>query len=174
MSGDADRDGNYSVQAVHLMRTVQQDHFQLSAMADQKAGLLMAATFVIFTITIGQAQGAATPLPLLILGSAAFLAALCTILAVDPVIRSRGSRKVNLLFFGSFADYSEDEYVAKMHDILRSDREIYDNMARNIYQNGRVLARKKYRWLSHAYRIFLTGLIASGLAFGLTVIGHIA
>lgn len=173
MAGDADRDGDYSVQAVHLMRTVQQAHFQLSAMADQKASLLMAATFVIFTITIGQARGPATPLPLLILGAAAFLAALCTILAVDPVIRIRGRGKTNLLFFGSFAEYSEEEYVAKMHEILRSDRQIYDNMARNIYQNGSVLARKKYRWLGYAYRIFLAGLVASALAFGLTLLGDV-
>ena len=43
--------------AIHVVRTAQQIHVQLSAMADQKASILMGATFVIFTITIGQAHG---------------------------------------------------------------------------------------------------------------------
>ena len=47
----------YPVNAAHLMRTTQLAQLQLSAMADTKASILMGATFVIFTITIGQAQG---------------------------------------------------------------------------------------------------------------------
>ena len=39
------------------------------------------------------------------------------------------------------------------------------DMARDIYQNGLVLARKKYRLLGWAYRIFLAGLTASLAAF---------
>jgi hypothetical protein len=38
-------------------------------------------------------------------------------------------------------------------------------MARDIYQNGLVLERKKYRMLGYAYRIFLAGLTASFIAF---------
>ena len=38
-------------------------------------------------------------------------------------------------------------------------------MARDIYQNGMVLQRKKYRMLGYAYRIFLVGLVASFVAF---------
>ncbi|MDT9598575.1 Pycsar system effector family protein [Sphingosinicella rhizophila] len=164
----------YSPDAVHLMRTIQHAHVQLSAMADQKANLLMAATFAIFTVAIGQARNASMPLPLLILGGAAFFAALCTILAVDPAFK--GSKKAkdrdNLLFFGTFAHLEEEDYVARMHEILRHDREIFDSMARNIYQNGRVLARKKYFWLGYAYRIFLAGLVASATAFCLIYLGH--
>ncbi len=46
----------YPVNAAHLMRTTQLAQLQLSAMADSKASILMGATFVIFTITIGQAR----------------------------------------------------------------------------------------------------------------------
>ena len=62
--------GRFPPNAVHLVRTVQQSHVQLSAMADQKASILMGATFVIFTITIGQARGGEAPVALLILGGA--------------------------------------------------------------------------------------------------------
>ena len=42
--------------AVHLMRTAQQTSSSSRPMADPKASMLMGATFVIFTITIGQAR----------------------------------------------------------------------------------------------------------------------
>ena len=43
----------YPVNAAHMMRTAQLAQLQLSAMADAKASLLMGASCVIFTITIG-------------------------------------------------------------------------------------------------------------------------
>ncbi len=42
----------FAPNAVHMVRTAQAIHVQLSAMADQKASILMGASFVIFTITI--------------------------------------------------------------------------------------------------------------------------
>ena len=38
-------------------------------------------------------------------------------------------------------------------------------MARDVFQNGQVLARKKYRLLRLAYLLFISGLIASLVAF---------
>jgi hypothetical protein len=45
-------------------------------------------------------------------------------------------------------------------------------MARDIYQNGQVLERKKYRLLGYAYRIFLVGLTASFVAFVIQYLTH--
>jgi hypothetical protein len=74
----------YPVNAAHMMRTAQLAQLQLSAMADAKASLLMGASCVIFTITIGQARNGMPPVPLLILGGAAFFAAIFAVLAVLP------------------------------------------------------------------------------------------
>jgi hypothetical protein len=157
---------HYPINAAHLMRTTQLAQLQLSAMADTKASILMGATFVIFTITIGQAQGATAPLPLLILGGAAFLSAICAILAVLPSIRKRKpTGEPNLLFFGVFTQMSEDEFIDRLTARLHSDDSIYRTMARDIYQAGMVLQMKKYRMLSYAYRILLAGLVASCLAY---------
>jgi hypothetical protein len=38
-------------------------------------------------------------------------------------------------------------------------------VARDVYQNGQVLAHKKYRLLRVAYSIFIVGLVASVVAF---------
>ncbi|MGQ0660924.1 Pycsar system effector family protein [Sphingosinicella sp.] len=161
---DADdgADETYSVNAVHLMRTAQLAQLQLSAMADTKASILMGATFVIFTITIGRAQGASAPLPLLILGGAAFLSAIFAILAVLPATKAKqGGGKPNILFFGTFTRMSEEEFVADLTSRLKADHSLYETMARDVYQGGAILQRKKYRMLAWAYRILLVGLVAS-------------
>jgi hypothetical protein len=147
------------------VRTSQQIHVQLSAMADTKASILMGATFVIFTITIGQARTASAPVPLLILGAAAFFSAVFAVLAILPSTRNKKVDNINLLFFGSFTQLPEEEYLDRLVDRLRDDEQIYRTMARDIYQNGTVLERKKYRLLSYAYRIFLAGLTLSFISF---------
>lgn len=155
----------YPNNAVHMIRYVSSAHLRLSQMADSKASLLMGATFVTFTITVGQSRGAETPLPLLILGTAAFFSAICAVLAVLPAAGRPKERPMNLLFFGAFTELEEEEYIDRLTAGMRTDDGLYRSMARDIYQNGRVLKDKKYRLLGWAYRIFLAGLVASAAAF---------
>jgi hypothetical protein len=153
---------DYPVNAAHLMRTAQLAQLQLSAMADTKASILMGATFVIFTITIGRAQGGSAPIPLLILGGAAFLSAICAILAVLPRVRGGGAgARPNLLFFGTFSRMDEDAFVDELLERIKNDDSMYRTMARDIYQGGAVLQNKKYRMLAWAYRLLLLGLVGS-------------
>jgi len=150
---------------VHVIRTAQQINVMLSQMADQKANILLAATFVIFTIAIGQVREMAEPLPLLILGGGAFFSAIFAVLAVLPAWHFRTGGKLNLLFFGSFSQLSEEEYLDRIIEAVEDDETAFRMMARDLYQNGIVLERKKYRLLGYAYRIFLAGLVASCAAF---------
>lgn len=163
---DSDEKPGYPVNAAHMMRTAQLAQLQLSAMADTKASILMGATLVIFTFTIGQARAGGAPLPLLILGMASFLAAIFAVLAVVPVTRRRkAGGEPNLLFFGVFTQMREEEFIDEVTRRLHSDDSIYRTMARDIHQQGMVLQNKKYRMLGYAYRVFLVGLIASCAAY---------
>jgi hypothetical protein len=157
----------YSPDGVHLLRTAQQIQYQLSQMADQKANMLLAAAFVIFTVTISQAHSGYRPLPLLVLGGAAFVAAFLAVMAVLPSVTAppKSNGPANVLFFGSFTQVPEDEYVEMLTSIVTDHRTIYEAFAHDIYQNGRVLAQKKYRYLGYAYRILLLGLVGSLLTF---------
>ena len=156
----------YPANAVHMMRTAQLAQLQLSAMADTKASILMGATFVIFTITIGQARDATAPIPLLILGGAAFFSAICAVLAVLPITRRRKPKgEPNILVFGTFTQRPEEEFIESVTARLHSDDSVYRTMARDIYQAGSVLQNKKYKMLGWAYRIFLVGLVASFVAY---------
>jgi len=155
----------YPANAVNVIRTAQQINVQLSQMADQKASILMGAAFVIFTIAINQAHGALPPLPLLILGAAAFVAAVCAVLAIMPSVGGTPRGPANLLFFGSFAHLSEEDFTEAMLEAVLTDEGAYRAMLRDMHQNGVVLARKKYRMLGWAYRAFLIGMSASLIAF---------
>ena len=157
----------FSAQAVHLVRTTMQVNLTLSQMADQKASILMGATFVVFTISVGQASRGDFPLALLVLAISSFLSALCAVTAILPTIRppkvQEGSE--NILFFGVFTALSEEEYTQRVLDQLRGDESLFRTMLRDIYQNGQVLQRKKYRYLGYAYRIFLVGLTVTLITF---------
>jgi len=89
--------------------------------------------------------------------------------AVMPTIHAakdlQGER--NLMFFGGFADMKEDEYVAEMLNRLADQETFLAMVARDVYQNGQVLAHKKYRLLKVAYSIFITGMFASVAAFAI-------
>ena len=161
----------YGGDAVQAIRTASQAHYHLSAMADRKASMLMGASFVVFTLCVSQATTRGhLPLAMMVLATSAFLSAVCSAVAVMPSILGgqnyKGQR--NLMFFGGFADMEEEEYIAAMMDRLADQQKFLEMVARDVYQNGQVLARKKYRLLTVAYSIFIIGLIASVVAFVVT------
>jgi Family of unknown function (DUF5706) len=156
---------SFAPNAVHMIRTVQMIHVQLSAMADQKASILMGASFVIFTITINQARGALPPLPLLVLGGFAFLSAICAVVAIIPKTKTPRDAPVDLLFFGSFTQLPVDEYVTQVVDVMADEETMLRAIAADVYGNGMVLQHKKYRYLGLSYRLFLVGLVAAAGTF---------
>lgn len=159
--------GTYPAQAVQLVRTATQTHLALSQMADQKASILMGATFIVFTITVGQASKGSLPLPLLVLACFAFLSAICAVMVVMPSTRTQplDIDRSNILFFGVFTQMPEEEFADLVVARLATDEGMFRMMLRDVYQNGQVLQRKKYRYLGYAYRLFLAGLTLTLIAF---------
>lgn len=156
----------FSLHAIHLVRTTQQQTLQLSQMADQKASILMGASFLVFSIAVSRAFAGALPVSLALLALFAFLSSLCAVIAVLPSV-SRGKSPIaaNRLFFGHFSLRDEAEWTADVLDQLRSDETVFRTMLHDIYQNGQVLQRKKYRFLGYAYRIFVVGLVVTLVSF---------
>tara|TARA_R110000765_G_scaffold334592_1_gene425017 strand:- start:110 stop:628 length:519 start_codon:yes stop_codon:yes gene_type:complete len=153
-------------EVVYALGTTQRHHVQLSVMADNKANMLIGATFVVFTLAVGQSQAGNMSLPLLILAISAFLSAGLSALAVMPSVTPWQDHSPNMLFFGGFSDLSEGEFIDRLLlQELRSQESTYRAMLRDIYQMGQVLERKKYRFLGWAYRVFLTGLTLTFVAY---------
>lgn len=153
---------------VNALRTVQQLTLTLSQMADQKASILMGATFVVFSISISRALDGKLPWSLAILAVFAFLSALLAVLAVMPSV-SRSAQppaESNLFFFGHFALMDEETWTRAVFERLETDEALVRTMLRDMYQNGRVLHRRKYRYLGYAYRMFIAGLVVTLISFG--------
>lgn len=157
----------YSNHAIHLVRTLQQMELSLSQMADQKASILMGATFLVFTISVGQAKNGTLPFALAVLALFAFGSAMCAVFAVLPKISNpkHGVGGTNKLFFGYFTLMDEQEWTDRVLDDLRGDETVFRAMLHDIYQNGQVLQRKKFKYLGLAYRVFITGMCITVVTF---------
>lgn len=150
-----------------LLASCQSAHVEYSAMADNKASILMGATFVVFSLTLGEMETNQISLPLLLLGGFSFAATVLSVMTIIPVFGGRQSNvgKPNLLFFGVFSRMKEEEFIDALIAEFGSREQVYRLVARDVYQNGVVLQRHKYRWLRYAYRTFLFGIIATAVAF---------
>lgn len=162
----------YSNHAIHLVRTSQQLNLMLSQMADAKASILMGATFLVFTIAVGQARNGSLPISLGVLALFAFVSAMCAVFAVLPSISSPTSARLNdgkpnKLFFGYFTHLDEDAWTDSILAELHADETVFRTMLHDIYQNGQVLQRKKYRYLAYAYKTFMAGLTITAITFAI-------
>lgn len=157
----------YSAHAIHLMRTAQMNTLRLSQMADQKASILLGATFLVFSLSVSRALTGEMSLSLTILATASFLSSLCAVMAVLPSVnRPAGAKSTaNLLFFGHYAWMDEEEWTEDLLDRLEADETVFRTIAHDMYQNGKVLQAKKYRFLALAYRMFIGGLFVTLAAF---------
>ncbi|HVE72517.1 MAG TPA: Pycsar system effector family protein [Thermoanaerobaculia bacterium] len=146
-----------------MLRTAQQHHVQLSAMADTKASLLITISSIVLTIALSRADEPILRPALLTLAASSLLSLLLAIIAVLPTFApravQRGEARRNLLFFGHFGEMSEQEFLKQMEPILHSDTLIYEAMLRDLYGIGAYLYRKKYRFLRFAYVALLAGFL---------------
>lgn len=149
-----------SPQSVHLIRTAQGNTLALSQMADGKANILIGATFVVFSLVITQSFAGEVKWSVICLAVTSFLSAIFAVTAITPPLRRNAVPKdqFNMLFFSHFSLLDEEQWTVEMLEKLRSDEGLYRVMLRDLYQNGQVLHRRKYRYLALAYRMFLGGL----------------
>ncbi len=161
----------FSNHAIHLVRTMTQVNLTLSQMADQKANILMGATFLVFTLSVGQARSGQLSAALVVLALSAFLSALCAVFAVLPSVNGakppKPGARLNKLFFGVFTQMDEAEWTEAVLDDLQADETVFRAMLHDAYQNGQVLQHKKYKYLALAYRIFIAGLTVTLITFGI-------
>lgn len=161
----------YSPNAIHTLRTAQTMTLTLSQMADQKASILMGAAFVVFSICVSRVFSGHLPWSLAILAAFAFLSALLAVVAVMPsTSRSApAAEEANLLFFGHFTAMDKKQWTHAMLERCRADEALFRTMLNDLYQNGQVLQRRKYRFLAYAYRTFIVGLAVTLASFAIEI-----
>ncbi len=171
-----------------MFRNVYRMHINLSAIADNKANMMISVNSIILSIVItytgaqtAQAgsdflQHRSLMIPLLVLLLTNLSSLVCAIISAQPEVTSmlkkgnkktldaKPKRKVNVLFFGNFTKIPLQEFEDAMNGLLRNKDSLYNNMIMDIYYLGDVLTRK-YQLLKFSYAIFMVGLVVTVLSF---------
>ena len=152
---------------VQLLRTIHQNHVQLSSIADQKASVLVAAALLVLAIIFVNFDAAHPSITLIVLAAFTLASACFATFSILPRSRPEAGRahKFNLFFFGSFAQLSEREFTTSLMNVIHKDGPALEAMIHDIYQLGTFLYLRKYRFLRLAYVILLVGLGCTGLTW---------
>ena len=162
MLGTGHPDYEFPKEVHNLLVAAYEGNWALSEMADNKASILMGASFVVFSLSIGDVATGKASFPLLVLTLFSFAATVLGVLTVRPNRLPKfklDPNNVNIMFFGSYANISRDEYINQVIKILSSEEETYRRLAKDIYDHGCTLRADKYRWLYWSYTLFLVGLV---------------
>lgn len=164
-----------------MFRVVPKNHLDLSALADQKASILISTSSIILSIIFGLLVTKIDTHPFILLPTA-ILTLVCLTTMVYAILATRPNvttgtftrddvmnRKANLLFFGNFHNSSLEDFDWGMREMMKDADYLYGSMVRDLYFLGKVLG-VKYRYLRIAYTIFMWGLIASVVAFAIAII----
>ncbi|NEM99680.1 Pycsar system effector family protein [Pontibacter burrus] len=170
-----------------MFRNTYRTHLNLSAIADNKANMMISLNAIILSVVITYlsaktsttgtefAQHRALLIPVGTLLLTALGSVIFAIISAQPEVTSFSfkknkinSRKVNLLFFGNFTNIPLEDFQHGMHNIMRDKKSLYNNMITDIYYLGEVLKRK-YKILRISYTIFMLGLVLTVIAFGISV-----
>jgi predicted metal-dependent HD superfamily phosphohydrolase len=162
-------------------KTALRNHIDLSAIADNKANIMLSvnALIITFTLPLLGERIAADPRmlgPTLILLSVCVIAMVFATLATRPIAMGGTSsmeeiydKKSNLFFFGNFYRMTFGEYEKGMQVVVRDDEILDNSIMRDLFFLGKALGQK-YRYLRLCYNFFMFGLITAVLAFGVTFI----
>jgi hypothetical protein len=162
MLGVGHPDYEFPKEVHNLLIAAYEGNWALSEMADNKASILMGASFVVFSLSIGDVAAGKATFPLLVLTLFSFAATVLGVLTVRPNRLRKfklDPNNVNIMFFGSYANISREEYIEQVVKVLSSEEETYRRLAKDIYDHGCALRSDKYRWLYWSYTLFLVGLV---------------
>jgi predicted metal-dependent HD superfamily phosphohydrolase len=157
------------------------NHMRLSAIADNKAQILLSINTIIISVVFSflateKAKATYWVIPLILLMTTSLITILFAVLTTQPKL-SGGvftkeqiqRREVNLLFFGDFHKMDLKAYESGVEEVIKDRRYLYQTFTKDIFFQGKVLA-SKYRHLNIAYKIFMYGLTASVVVFGICLI----
>ncbi len=164
-----------------MFRLTARNQINLSAIADNKANILISINSIILTVLVSMGVGRVGDYPKFIIPGIVFLSAclvtiIFAILSTRPKISSGKftkedihNKRVNLLFFGNFFRMKMDEYEWAVKEMMKDSNYLYTSMIRDQYSLGKVIG-KKYKLLRVAYTIFMVGLIVSSILFAIFIL----
>ncbi len=159
-----------------MFRLTSKNHMELSAMADNKANIMISINSIILSVMVSVLirkleEYPHMTIPAILLTLVCLTTIVFAILATRPNV-TKGkferlditNKEANLLFFGNFHRMRLKDYKWGMLEMLKDADYLYSSMIKDIYFLGAVLG-KKYRMLRMSYTIFMYGFVISILGF---------
>lgn len=159
-----------------MFRTTSKSHMELSAIADNKANIMISINSIILSVLVSVLIRKLEEYPHMTI-PAVLLTVVCLTTIVFAVLATRPNvtkgrferediinKKANLLFFGNFHQMKLEDYQWGMKEMLKDADYLYGSMIKDIYYLGAVLG-KKYRLLRVSYTIFMFGFVLAILGF---------
>ena len=159
-----------------MFRLTSKNHMELSAMADNKANIMISINSIILSVMVSVLIRKLEEYPHMTI-PAVLLTVVCLTTIVFAILATRPNvtkgkferlditnKEANLLFFGNFHKMKLTDYKWGMQEMLKDADYLYSSMIKDIYFLGAVLG-KKYRMLRMSYTIFMYGFVISILGF---------
>ncbi|MEM6697225.1 MAG: Pycsar system effector family protein [Bacteroidota bacterium] len=161
-----------------FFRTNYRNHINLSAIADNKANIMISVNSILISvlITVLTWRNITQTQPEVLMPGVIFLVTalaslIFAVLSARPKVTNLNEEqkdlsiaKKNIAFFGNFVPLELEQYEEVMDEVLRKEELIYGNMSRDLYFLGKVLS-KKYYYLTISYNIFMLGFTISVFLF---------
>ncbi len=159
-----------------MFRTTSANSQRLSSQADTKAHIMISVNTIIISLILGIVSAKLNfhlklNIAMVMLLASSLVTIIFSVLATRPNVAKRNftendfqQNKVNLLFFGNFFTMDFEKYSSVMLHTMEDKQSLYIIMLRNLYEQGKVLA-KKYRMLKISYNVFMFGLVLSVIVF---------
>ncbi|EAZ80111.1 Pycsar system effector family protein [Algoriphagus machipongonensis] len=170
-----------------FFRVTFKNNCNLLQIADNKANIIISINALVISSVVAimgygtishqiEVLNPLTLLPVILMLATCFVSTILAVQSAKPKIMGKKTidhvvPKSSILFFGTSADLSMEEYLAEVKRILPSKNEIQEQMSIALFYQAKVLS-KKYKLLRHAYNVFIAGL-AMGIATFLIYIGMI-
>jgi hypothetical protein len=159
-----------------MFRTSYRTHVDLSALADNKANIMIGINGIIMSVLIASISPKIdanlwliVPTTILLVGL--LISLVFAILAARPRVTEQHftlediqEDRANILFFGNFVHLTSDEYVEGMRTLMEDTDRLYTNMIRDLHGLGTVL-RRKFELLRTSYTVFMWSLAIGVVAF---------
>ncbi len=162
-----------------MFRTSLRNHIQLSAIADNKANIMLSVNAIIISFVVSFLfpnikQDPSLLYPTAILLVVCITAVIFATISVIPNVTygtftrdDITNKAANLLFFGNFYNMPLKDFEWGIKEVMKDNDFLYSSMIRDFYNLGVVLS-KKYKYLRICYQVFMYGMIIAVIAFILT------
>jgi predicted metal-dependent HD superfamily phosphohydrolase len=158
------------------LKTALRNHIDLSAIADNKANIMLSVNAIVITVglplLVDRSMGLPElQIPTLILAITSVVSMIFATLSTRPAkmpgltsIESIENKKSNLFFFGNFYKMNFDDYDQGMSKVVGDNSNLDKAITRDLFYLGKSLGIK-YERLRLCYNIFMIGIVASVLSY---------